>query len=69
MNYIKIDFKTQLEIFEKIFLYFLEYPSLRWQLKKMVESQDRIDEADLDLKLRKLELEIIERRNNEKNQR
>lgn len=56
---LKISPKTQLDIFEIIFLIIIEKPSLRWQLKKMIESRDRVDEAELDLMLRKLELEII----------
>jgi len=55
----RIDANLQLEIFETVFLYILEKPSLRWSLLKMIESRDRVDEAELDLKLRKLELEII----------
>jgi len=61
-NISKINTKTQLDIFETVFLFLLEKPSMRWQLKKMIESRDRVDEAELDLKLRKLELEIIQER-------
>lgn len=60
-NIIQLPFELQLEIFETIFLHILEYPSMRWQLLKMIESQDRVDDAELDLKLRKLELEIIKK--------
>lgn len=62
---IKIPSNLQLEIFETVFLHILDYASLRWQLKKMVESRDRVDEAELDLKLRKLELEIIKKEEKE----
>lgn len=58
---IKIDTETQLDIFENIFLTLLDRPSFRWQILKMIESRDRVDEAELDLKLRKLELEIIQK--------
>lgn len=53
----------QLEIFETVFLYLLERPSMRWMLRSMIESRDKVDQAELDLRLRKLELEIIQ--NNE----
>jgi len=55
----RIDANLQLEIFEMIFLYAIEIPSFRYKLTAMIESRDRVDEAELDLKLRKLELEII----------
>jgi len=55
----RIDANLQLEIFEEIFLYAIEVPSFRWSLLKMIESRDRVDDAELDLKLRRLELEII----------
>lgn len=58
---IEIDTKTQLDIFETVFLSLIERPSLRWKLKAMLESWDRVDEAELDLKLRRLELEIIQK--------
>lgn len=60
----RINPDLQLEIFEMIFLYAIEVPSFRWKLKDMIESRDRIDEAELDLKLRKLELEVLQ--NNDK---
>ena len=56
--------ENQLDIFEAIFLYMIEKPSLRWKLKKMIESRDKVDFARLDLELRKMELEIL-RRNKE----
>lgn len=56
----RISPSLQLDIFEMVFLHLLDYPSMRWSLKKMIESRDRVDEAELDLKLRKLELEIIQ---------
>lgn len=55
----KITPDTQLDIFEVVFLGLLERPSIRWKILKMLESRDRVDMAELDLKLRKLELEII----------
>jgi hypothetical protein len=58
---LKIKPKTQLDIFEMIFLHMLEKPSMRWQLKRMIESRDRVDQAELDLSLRKLELEFIQK--------
>lgn len=62
---IEIDTETQLDIFENIFLTLLDRPSFRWQILKMIKSRDRVDEAELDLKLRKLELEIIQKGGNE----
>ena len=57
----EINIKTQLDIFEIVFLNLLEHPSFRWQLKAMIESRDRVDNAELDLKLRKLELELLQK--------
>ena len=65
MTNIKISSELQLEIFEEVFLALIETPSLRWKLKAMIESRDRVDEAELDLKLRRLELEIINQRGGE----
>jgi hypothetical protein len=59
----KISPKKQLEIFEAMFLYMIEKPSMRWQLLKMIESRDRVDNAELNLQLRKLELEIMQENN------
>jgi hypothetical protein len=61
-NIIKVSPKLQLDIFENILIVMLEKPSMRWRLLKMIESRDRVDEAELDLKLRKLELEIIKQK-------
>ena len=61
---VKINSKLQLEIFEAVFLHLLEYPSMRWNLKSMIESRDRVDNAELDLILKKLELEIIQKEDN-----
>ena len=58
---VKITPNTQLDIFETVFLQAIEVPSLRWKLLKIIESRDRVDNAELDLKLRKLELEIIKK--------
>lgn len=58
---IKLSTSSKLDIFEEMFLLFIEKPSLRWKLKNMIESRDRVEQAELDLKLRKLELEIIEK--------
>ena len=62
---IKINTETQLEIFEMVFLHLLEYPSMRYKLQDMLGSRDRVDEAELDLKLRKLELELIQKNGGE----
>jgi len=51
----------QIDIFEIVFLHLLEFPSMRWKLKKLIESRDNVDNAELNLKLRKLELEIIQK--------
>jgi len=61
-NIIIINEKIQLDIFEKIFLNLLEIPSMRWKLKDMIESRDKIDNANLDLRLKKLELEIFKKK-------
>lgn len=58
---IKLTPKTQLDIFEMVFLRILEHPSMRWSLKKMIESRDKVDNAELDLMLRKLELELLKK--------
>lgn len=60
-NIIKIPSSVQLEIFETVFLHLIEHPSTRWKLKAMIDSRDKVDQAELDLKLRKLELEIIKK--------
>jgi hypothetical protein len=62
---IKISSSLQLEIFEEIFLYMLDYVLMREKLKAMLESRDRVDEAELDLKLRKLELELLQNQKGE----
>ena len=59
---IKISVDMQLDIFADILLHLIEIPSERWRLMRMIESRDRVDNAELDLKLRKLELEIIRRK-------
>ncbi len=56
---IKIDPSAQLDIFETVLMHLLDFPSMRWKLRKMIESRDNVDNAQLDLMLRKLELEII----------
>ena len=61
---VKITPKTQLDIFEMVFLSLLEKPSMRWKLKDIIESRDRVDNAELDLKLRKLELELLQKGGN-----
>ena len=58
---VKITPNTQLDIFETVFLQAIEVPSLRWKLLKIIESRDRVDNAELDLKLRKLELELLKK--------
>ncbi len=56
---IELDSNVQIEIFTKVFLEMIEVPSLRWKLKSMIDSLDNVDNAALNLNLRKLELEII----------
>ena len=56
----RISPNLQLDIFETVFLHLLDYYSMRESLRKMIESRNRVDEAELDLKLRKLELEILQ---------
>ena len=41
------------DVFEKVFLEFLEIPSLRWKMKDMIQKYDDVDFAELDLKLKK----------------
>ncbi|MFA5299835.1 MAG: hypothetical protein WC389_16750 [Lutibacter sp.] len=65
MKGIKISPDMQLEIFENVLLHLIEYPSTRWKLKNMIDSRDNVDQAELDLKLRKLELEIIKQKGEE----
>ncbi len=55
---INLDYKIQLDIFEKIFLDLLESPSVRWELKKMIEHYDKVDFAEVDFKLKKLSAEL-----------
>ncbi len=57
----KINPKTQLDIFEIVFLHLLEYPSMRYKLMDIIESRNKVENAELDLELRKLELEIIQK--------
>jgi len=61
----EISFDIQLEIFEKILMRIVENPSSRWNIKRIIDSRDRVDFAELDLKLRKLELEIIKKGGND----
>ena len=53
MSIEKIPFELQLDIFEKIFFFYLEIPSMRWKIKSMIEKYDDVDFAELDLKLEK----------------
>jgi len=62
---IKITRKQELIAFEKIFLEFLEFPSMRWKVKKLIKKYDECDFAELDVKLLKLNLEIEERKKKE----
>ncbi len=58
----KMTTDAKFSIFEEMFLCIIEKPILRWKLKRMIESRDNVDFARLDLDLRKIELEIIERK-------
>ena len=58
-NTVQISSDLQLDIFETVFLSLLDHILMREKLKSMLESRNRVDEAELDLKLRKLELELI----------
>lgn len=51
----------QLEIFKKVFLELIEVPSFRYKLKSMIDSRERAEQAELDLRLKKLELEIMQK--------
>ena len=61
----KIKKLDNLDIFEKVFLSMIEYPSMRWNLKRMIDNQDKVDFAELDVKLRKLEYEISKKKGKE----
>jgi len=59
---VKLTVDTQLDIFETIFLHLLDIPSMRWKLKRMIESREKVDQAELDLKLKVLEIEILQQK-------
>ena len=59
---VKLTVNTQLDIFETIFLHLLDIPSMRWNLKRMIESREKVDQAELDLKLKVLEIEILQQK-------
>jgi len=54
--------KNKMDIFEEIFLFLIDVPSIRWKLKKIIDSKDTVDFASLNVSLNKLELEIIRRK-------
>jgi len=56
----------ELNAFEKVFLEFLEIPSLRWKMKKLIEKNDEIDMAKLRIQLLTLEHEIETHKGGEK---
>jgi hypothetical protein len=58
---IKISPTLQLEIFETVFLHLIEYPSMRYKIQKILDSRERVDQAELNLRLKRLELEIVHR--------
>lgn len=60
-NIIKVSPQMQLDIFEMVFLYMIEKPSMRWKLKSLIDSRDNVDNAEVDLKLRKLELDLMKK--------
>jgi hypothetical protein len=60
-NIIDISPKLQLEIFEMVFLHLIEYASTRWKMKAIIDSRDNVDNAEVDLKLRRLELELLKK--------
>ncbi len=51
----------QYEIFEDMFITLLDFPSMRYMMKKLIESRERIDQTQLDIKLKRLELEILQK--------
>jgi hypothetical protein len=53
--------EVQLDIFEKIFLHMIEYPSTRWSMKRLIEARDKLDFAQVDLMLKQLDFEIQEK--------
>ena len=56
MKEISVD--EQLEIFDHIFFTLIETPSMRDQLKGIIESRERVDFAEVDLQLAKLAVEL-----------
>ena len=58
MKNIKISPLMQLEIFETVFLHLLDYSSMRYKLLKIINSRERVEQAKLDLDLKKIEVEI-----------
>lgn len=57
MKEIIINEDMQLAIFEEIFLMLIEKPSMREMLKRMIESKERVDMAEVNLMLAKLAAE------------
>ena len=56
----KITIDQQLEIFERVFFILIETPSFREHLRAMIDSREKVDLAEVDLKLAKLSVEINE---------
>lgn len=64
---IKAPSKKEIDIFERVFLYAIEIPSFRWKMKRMIKSCDRVDFAEVNLKLKRLEIELAQKNGGEKN--
>lgn len=62
---LKINTDMQLDIFEKVFLELIERPIYREHLKRMLLAAEQVDMAKADFMLKKLDLEIMERKQKE----
>ncbi len=62
---IELSITQQLDIFERVFLTLIEYPSHRWSLKKIIDARDKLEVSDLKIKLQELEVEILKRKGGE----
>ena len=54
--------QEQLDIFQEVFLTIIEIPSMREYLKKMIDSRERVDMAEVNLMLTKLSVELHNRK-------
>lgn len=64
---VKIPTSKEIAVFESVFLYAMDIPSFRWKIKKMIESYDKVEFAEVNLKLKKLEIELSQKNGGKKN--